>query len=214
MQSDLYQQVVSATDGEYEVLAELGHAPERGTAYLARALADGGAAVLVVPPAAESLDVVGALGEAVPATGGRCASCGSAFTAWADACARCGRSMTPPVVPDVEAGAVAAEAGHQVELLGAVPHARGGLLYFGRDRGDQRLVAYAAHPRSAGGVWLDPLWEADVPPPRPAGAHAFTTDAPATTGGAALDGASRAPRRRGWVIPMPAGFGRAAPPTS
>ena len=164
-QSHLFHQVVDATRGQYDVLAELGHAPEHGAAYLAHDLATGGAVLLLVPPGADALDVVSALSDTVPAAAGRCTACGSAPATWTDACPHCGRSLVPS--PDVVSPAtevIAAEAGRTIEIVGAVPHARGGQLYFGRDRSDQRLLAYAARPQGDARVWLDPLWEGEAAP--------------------------------------------------
>lgn len=183
----LLRAVVDAARGEYQVLAQLGHAPDRGSAYLARDLAEGGAAVLVAPPGGNVLDVVGALSDTVPAGGGRCTSCGWAPGTWTPACSRCERSLTPPAASGPAAtaastpaaAALAAAAGSAVQMLGLVPHAAGGHVAFGRDRVEPRLVAYAARPLANGGLWLDPMWEGMLLPAHLVQPSPAPADAPA-----------------------------------
>lgn len=183
MQHDLYQQVAEATRSLYDVRAELGHAPHLGTAYLAQDVAHGGTAVLLVPPGADALDVVPALSDAVPAGGGRCTSCGRALVTWSDVCPQCGRSLTPSPGEELEVGTVAAAAGGALDVVGVVPHARGGQIFFGQDRVDRRLVAFAARPQGDGRFWLDALWEADAASvPAPAGSR-WGSDEPGVDSG-------------------------------
>lgn len=204
VQHDLYQQVVRATDGQYSVFAELGHTPERGTAYLARDLTTGSTVVLLVPPGAESLDVVTALNDAVPANGGRCAACGRELSAWVDACPHCGRSLTPPAGDSPAAAVVAAEAGETVEVVGTVPHVLGGHFFFGRDRIDRRLLAFAAHPQGDGRWWLDTLWEGDPAPPPPAPATSAVAGAAVAPPPSDADPGASFPGPAGLVFDEPA----------
>lgn len=177
MPDALAQHVAEVTRGAYELLAELGRTAPHGTAFLARDLADRRVALLVATPDGESLDVVAALGPAVPAAGGRCTACGTALVTWADGCAGCHRALTPPPAdeaPPPDATVLADAAGPGFAILGAVPHGSGGSLVFAREPGDGRVVAFAPWPDSRGGVWLDAVWERPgdaalpVRPPRPA----------------------------------------------
>lgn len=158
--SAILQQVVAATRGEYVVHGTLGDSSALGSAFLARDVAGGHSVVLVVPPDAESLDVVGALSDVIPADAGGCAACGFRIASWIDACPRCEHVLVPPPEPSPDATALRAELRHTMQVLGGLPHVRGGTMYFGHDASDGRLTAFVVRPQADGQLAMDVIWEA------------------------------------------------------
>lgn len=157
--SPLFQQVAEATRGEYVLGATLGESDALGTAFLAREVATGRSVALVVPPDAESLDVVGALSDGIPADAGGCAACGFRVGTWVDACPRCEHSLLPPPGPSPEAAVLADQLRGSLDVLGGVPHVRGGTMYFGREMSDGRLTAFVVRPQGDGQLALEVVWE-------------------------------------------------------
>lgn len=206
MPSPLLAQVSHATAGEYDVLAELGEG-QGGAAFLAREVASGALMVLSLPPAADELAVLSALGENVPASAGRCTTCGVAPAVWTAACPGCGHAL-------VGSGATATleevrgATSHAYEVLGQLPHQNGGALFLARDRADARLVALAAVTAPTGESLLQAVWEepgSAVPTP-PIGQTGQPTVGPTST-----DPDSTAYEGQGYAPPPPASGRRWGP---
>lgn len=161
MSSTLLDQITAAVADEYVVLGQLGE-NARGSAFLARERAGGHLVVLAVPPAADELTVLGALGDDVPANDGTCTACGYPPPAFTAHCQQCGRAFVLGAVgahrfthADVEAAA-----SHAYDVLGEVAHQVGGSLFFVRDRADGRLVALATQQHEDGSQALEAVWDA------------------------------------------------------
>lgn len=212
MSSELLRQVVDATRGEYVVHGTLGRSDVRGTAFLARDVAEGQTVVLVVPQDAESLDVVGALGEDVPADAGACAACGFRVATWVDACPRCEQVLAPPPGPASDPEELAARLRGTFQVLGGVPHVWGGTVYFGHAAADGRLTAFVVRPQPDAGLGLEVVWEA-LPDVRSADRRAGSGEVdPGADGDAYADGdpytpATAAARWRRLRLPVGVGLG-------
>lgn len=165
--SALFQQIAEATRGEYVLDAELGHSETLGNAFLGREAGSGRSVVLVVPPGAEALDVVGALGDTIPADAGGCAACGFRVGTWVDACPRCEHSLLPPPGSSPDAAVLAEQLRDSVDVLGSLPHLRGGTVYFGRELSDGRLSAFVVRPQDDAQLALDVVWEEAGPAGHP-----------------------------------------------
>ena len=222
MSHPLLEQIVAATAGEYALIGELGETG-RGTAFLAREAASGQLVVLFVPADAESLEVLAAIGDEVPANAGRCTACGHAPMVWRTHCPNCHR---PFVLEAVDAhrftlDEVQAATAHVYDVEGEVGHLSGGSLFFVRDRVDHRLVALAGQVDADGQQVLEAVWDAadappavidrDLAPAYPAsfddatagpasGAIGAAAGDPASTGVVDVADVPGPPgRRRGWV---------------
>ena len=179
--SAILQQVVDATRGEYVVHGTLGESDALGSAFLAREVATDRSVLLVVPRDAESLDVVAALSDGVPADAGGCAACGFRVATWVDLCPRCDRSLLPPPGPGPDAAVLRDQLRDSFDVVGSLPHVRGGTVYFGDELPDRRLTAFVVRPAADGQLTLDVVWEAvaDTAPVVPTFAAASaTTPAP------------------------------------
>lgn len=159
--STLLDHITSAVSDEYTVLGQLGEAT-RGSAFLARERAGGHLVVLAVPPAADELTVLAALGDTVPANAGTCTACGEAPPTFTTFCPSCGRAFVQGAVGAhrFTADEVRAAAQPAYDLLGEVAHQSGGSLFFVRDQADRRLVALSAQPAPGGGQALEAVWDA------------------------------------------------------
>lgn len=160
MSTELFQQIVDATRGEYVLHAPLGQSDVLGSAFLAREVATGRTVLLVVPPDAESLDVVGALSDTVPADAGGCAACGFRIGTWIEACPRCDHALLPPPGPGPDANVLRDQLRGTLDVVGSLPHVRGGTMYFGHDAVDGRLTAFVVRPQPDGQLGMDVVWEA------------------------------------------------------
>ncbi|HEY0779790.1 MAG TPA: hypothetical protein VGD56_17615 [Gemmatirosa sp.] len=189
MSSAILQQVVEATRGEYVVHGTVGRSDALGSAFLARDVASGRSVLLVVPPDAESLDVVAALSDTIPADAGGCAACGFRVGTWVDACPRCEHGLLPPPGASPDVDVVRDQLRETYDVIGSLPHVRGGTVYFGYDAGDRRLVAFVLRPQPDGQLAIDPLWEA-VPDATtaPAASYGVVTAPGTATSGMATSG--------------------------
>lgn len=208
MSHPLFEQIVAATAGEYAIIGELG-ATAGATAFLARDAGTGGLVVLSVPAGAESLEVLAALGDEVPANAGRCTACGYPPMLWLSHCPNCRR---PFVLGTVGAhrfslDEVRAAVEHAYDVEGEIAHLAGGSLFFVRDRVDHRLVALAGQVDADGQQVLEAVWDATGTAPDPQFAAAAGTADPASAdpfGGAAGSWTpAGAPDARGFVDPGP-----------
>lgn len=181
--STLLDHITSAVADEYTVLGQLGES-SRGSAFLARERAGGHLVVLAVPPSADELSVLAALGDEVPANAGTCTACGEAPPTFTTFCPNCGRAFVQSAVGAhrFTADEVRAAAAPAYDLLGEVAHQSGGSLFFVRDQADRRLVALSGQPAPGGGQALEAVWDA-LRGDRPAGAVAES----AAYGGSAPD---------------------------
>lgn len=185
MRDELFDQILSATAGEYEIHGELGR-DWTGRAYLAREIASGQHVVLRLPSDSDALEVLPRLSSTVPMAGGVCADCGDALTSWGGRCLACGAPVAGipaewPWSPSVEASVleeVRHAAGDSYEVLGAMEQEEtGGTVLFAREVASDRLVALALHADEGdGGRYLAVIWEGPVlarsrpaasPPPPP-----------------------------------------------
>lgn len=159
--STLLDHITSAVADEYTVLGQLGES-SRGSAFLARERAGGHLVVLAVPPSADELSVLAALGDEVPANAGTCTTCGEAPPTFTTFCPSCGRAFVQNAVGAhrFTADEVRAAATPAYDLLGEVAHQSGGSLFFVRDQADRRLVALSGQPAPGGGQALEAVWDA------------------------------------------------------
>ncbi len=183
MSSALFQQIVDATRGEYVPHGTLGESDVLGSAFLAQEVATGRSVLLIVPPSAESLDVVGALSDSVPADAGGCAACGFRVNAWVDACPRCEHVMLPPADSAVDAASLREQLRGTIDVVGSVPHVRGGTMYFGHETDDTRLTAFVIRPQPDGQLALDVIWDAADAGAPAAPEPAYAASTPAGAGG-------------------------------
>lgn len=224
MRDELFDQILNATAGEYEIHGELGR-DWTGRAYLAREIASGQHVVLRLPSDSDALEVLPRLSSTVPMAGGVCADCGDALTSWGGRCLACGAPVAGipaewPWSASVEASVleeVRHAAGDSYEILGAMEQEEtGGTVLFAREVASARLVALALHAGEGdGGRYLAVIWEGPVlarsrpttSPPRPPTPEAIIpapppADLPPAGGGRpASASAAPAPRSRRLLLP-------------
>gem|GEM_PF-5229378 len=173
MNTQLFQAVKDATEGQLELLGEL----DGGTgwmAYLARDAGGGALSVLVLeesPAAGDAqfeLEVVRELDATLAVGRTRCPECRAEADGWPRYCEACGRDLSG--VPEGAGGASAAElldavreaAAGTYEVLGAMRHGEGGgAVYFARLQGDGRIVGLTLEREAGDGLALVESWAFD-----------------------------------------------------
>jgi hypothetical protein len=138
-----------AAEEQFEILGEMGQGKDLSIVYLARDLRDRSLVALRLEPGMGDeyvLDIIQQLDSSVPSVEGNCPKCGTRPREWGRFCTRCGLDLsgvatTTASTVELEQ-AVAAAAGDEYEILGAMSRAQGGgLVYFARQIANGDLVA-------------------------------------------------------------------------
>ena len=149
---ELFRQIREATAQEYKILGELGLDAE-GRAYLARDLSSRDLVVLQVRRDADALEVLPALTDAVPISGGVCPACRSSLQSWSEPCPGCGQRLAEASIADTPEAIwerVVTAAADSYHVRGSLDRVGGaGRIYFAHERETNRLVGLVIQPADA-----------------------------------------------------------------
>jgi len=153
---ELLEAVRDVAGQDFEVFGEIGQLQEGTIAYLARDAANKRIVILRLTPEPRQqnefrLDVARELDASVPAPSSACPRCGNAVRSWARYCTQCGVDLWT----DASAGqprskedlleAVREATRGKYEILGEMPKAGGGIVYFARDLKTGKVDALRLH---------------------------------------------------------------------
>lgn len=165
----LHRAALECAQGRYELLGELGR-DQHSLALLARALGDGRLAVIHAHPIPGAMlpraAIVEELDTALPLNGSACPFCHRALTTWVRSCDGCGKDLAGPAYDRTDGMSrhdlltdireAAAEQGDYA-VLGDIPRAGGGLVYFASESRSLSLLGLALQ-EGGEGLELVPVW--------------------------------------------------------
>lgn len=169
MNTELFNDVRDATEGQFELLGELDGGPG-WMAYLARETGRGALSVLVLEEASAAggaqfdLEAVGELDATLAIGVTRCPACHAEADGWPRSCEACGRDLSGEGGASTESllDAVRESAAGSFEVLGAMRHREGGgAVYFARSLADGRIVGLRLERDSGDELELVQSWTPD-----------------------------------------------------
>jgi hypothetical protein len=153
---DLLEAVREAAGSDFEVFGEAGRLADGAVVYLARDATNKKLVMLRVRPEPDNrnnyeLDVARELDASVPAPDSTCPRCNTPVRSWGRFCTQCGVDLwTDPRAGQPRSKEALLEAVQeatrgQYEILGEMPKAGGGVVYFARDLKTGKVDALRLH---------------------------------------------------------------------
>lgn len=159
-QDELLDAVRDAAGSDFEVFGEVGRIKDGAIAYLARDLSTTQLVMLRLTAEPQGrnnygLDVARELDASIPSPESTCPRCGTPVRSWGRFCTQCGVDLwTDPRAGQPRSKEALLEAVREAtrdkyEILGEMPKAGGGIVYFARELGTGKVEALRV--RSEGG---------------------------------------------------------------
>ncbi len=152
VEDDFLEAVQQLTEGEFEILGQMGRGANLSIVYLARDLGDQSLVALRLEPGVGEeylLEIVEQLDESLPVVESSCSRCGAEARSWGRYCHQCGLDLAGTTPPGATERASRGELLQEVreaargryEVLGEMRRSQGGgAVYFARELATGKLV--------------------------------------------------------------------------